>query len=65
VISNDKVGVDWAHIEHLEDPVELRFPTGNLPLVVTRRSPSNESVLLGPFVNPLSYFLHSPAIENR
>ena len=48
----------------MEDPVEFRPPTGDLPLVIARSKKLNDFMPLGHFLDLLLYFLHDPAIEN-
>ena len=49
----------------MEDPVEFRPPTGDLPLVVARSKKLNDTMPLGHFLDLLPYCLHGPTIENR
>ena len=63
-VSGDRAGIDWTHVEYLEEPIQVRFPRRNHVFVTLGVNKSNKPVPFASFDDPLLDFFNSPAIAS-
>ena len=64
MVNDDKIGTHLTHIKDLKNPIQLRPPTRNLFLIMSRSQEFGQCILPGQFVDRSLYFLNTPVIKS-